>query len=256
MKSRGEMFYLAMCQMGSVLMPPSFESRPKAYREQCDQVAAEYDKATRAECDEHAGQWRDSCAYCWKTKDQAPVDLPDDVETFVQDVEARANKATPGPWVSGPSRDESGAAVFQRRGEDDFCLGREFEIDFDDAEFIANARTDIPRLIAIVREQGARNSDMLNALLDLRRATGSDYDPANGLGAKMLAKEVVERLERLAKLEDGIRSFTCEEGEDLAEVFYEDRPDRNAPSWIEAINEHRNRIETLRGLLLNGKGGA
>lgn len=63
MISRAEAFYLATCKMSGVLMPPSFESRPKAYREQCEQAAEEY---------EHLR-----------------VQLPDDVEALVHEIERR-----------------------------------------------------------------------------------------------------------------------------------------------------------------------
>jgi hypothetical protein len=93
------------------------------------------------------------------------VTLPDDVETFVREVEARANKATPGPWetdggqvvmtvdpVDDDADNDDGVDVCEvlHRGKGAGVFGN------GTALFIARARTDVPRLVAIVREQGAR----------------------------------------------------------------------------------------------------
>lgn len=52
-------------------------------------------------------------------------------------------------------------------------------------------------------------------LIDLRRVTQSDYETSNELGAKLLAQEVVEKLDRLAKLESAaLRAYeyySCED---------------------------------------------
>jgi hypothetical protein len=95
--------------------------------------------------------------------DRARAQLAADVEAFVQEVEARASKATPGPWEPKEwfcSESEGGwAAVGPHHVADDgeTCGGDEAHVEAkQDAQFIANAREDVSRLVAIVREQGAR----------------------------------------------------------------------------------------------------
>jgi hypothetical protein len=80
----------------------------------------------------------------------APADLtPEDLAA----IEARCEAATPGPWESLDSqvmRD-----VRWRRGPIASCLSS-YESSQLDAKFIAAARTDIPRLLAALREQSDR----------------------------------------------------------------------------------------------------
>jgi hypothetical protein len=62
-------------------------------------------------------------------------------------IEARAQAATEGPW----EMDEGSYHVY--RGEDMICADLYTE---PDAAFIAAARTDVPALLALVREQQAK----------------------------------------------------------------------------------------------------
>jgi len=74
----------------------------------------------------------------------------------LDDIERRASAATPGPWkpfIEG--RDHSSGDSFIRTGGNDIHLTG---ATVSDQDFIANARQDIPRLIAAVRamREGAR----------------------------------------------------------------------------------------------------
>lgn len=80
------------------------------------------------------------------------------------EIEARANAATEGPWKR-ESESRMGSYGIHNGDPDDLFV----EVDFrDDAEFIANARKDVPALLAPVREQKAR----LDAVRDLANWAG------------------------------------------------------------------------------------
>ncbi|UCI06034.1 hypothetical protein [Mesorhizobium sp. B1-1-8] len=79
-------------------------------------------------------------------------------ETELQEIDARATAAQPGPWKSWiEGRDFSGGSNFiqtgsgAERGEDIEMSGATVA----DQDFMAAARQDIPRLIAEVRRQRA-----------------------------------------------------------------------------------------------------
>jgi hypothetical protein len=70
----------------------------------------------------------------------------------LDEIEARAEKATPGPWVDGHG--VSGGFVAYHGGDEPeaVCIN----VGCDDGDFIAHARTDIPALLAtleLAREQ-------------------------------------------------------------------------------------------------------
>jgi hypothetical protein len=76
-------------------------------------------------------------------------------------IEARAQAATEGPWESLRAG-MLGTRVVRVDGEWDGLVPDEFITmvtpalrKFDDADFIAHARTDVPALLALVREQRA-----------------------------------------------------------------------------------------------------
>jgi hypothetical protein len=82
--------------------------------------------------------------------------IPDDVERFIAECEARVSKATPGPWLSN----------VLHVGMRYFSTGPSYCVDAStsatalvavrlDADFVSNAREDVPHLIAIVRAQGS-----------------------------------------------------------------------------------------------------
>ena len=84
------------------------------------------------------------------------------------EIEARVNAATPGPW-KGDTGTRGDCVVWGPNGR--FLMNMQaephwleysgekrmvsFDVDRRDAEFIAHARTDIPALLAMVREQRA-----------------------------------------------------------------------------------------------------
>lgn len=76
----------------------------------------------------------------------------------LQEIEERAAGATEGPWVADGGEiygaHEGGREVWNRRVTEDgeFLWIGHTEVDAD-AEFIAAARTDVPRLVAVVRGQ-------------------------------------------------------------------------------------------------------
>ena len=82
-------------------------------------------------------------------------------------IQSRADKATPGPWAN--YGDLTHEVYPKNANEDDEPDNIAFEVPrLADAEFIANARTDIPALLAIVREQAAT----IAAVRDLANSAG------------------------------------------------------------------------------------
>lgn len=135
---------------------------------------------------------------------------PEDIAAFLFEVETRTSKATPGPWHQGHVDKERVFAPYNEglAGYGGkrvvFLVNMHFPTCHDDAQFVAHTREDVPRLVAIIREQRdrlARAESAELALLDLRRVMQSNFEPANELGAELLVQSVVERLDRLAKLE-------------------------------------------------------
>jgi len=91
-----------------------------------------------------------------------------DVPSRLAAIEARAQAATEGPW----QMDEGSYHVY--RGEDMICADLYTE---PDAAFIANARTDVPALLALVREQQAK-LDRILKLADWAGHRGWHIAPA------------------------------------------------------------------------------
>jgi hypothetical protein len=78
--------------------------------------------------------------------------VPADVESYLREVEGRANAATPGPWVEVVSAlpDDWGVTEATSTGSQSVAqMLWEY-----DAPFVAHAREDIPRLISIIRASG------------------------------------------------------------------------------------------------------
>jgi hypothetical protein len=75
-------------------------------------------------------------------------------EAELEEIFARCNDATPGPWVSYvEGRDHWGGDHFIMRGEG-ATRGEDLYLTcatIEDQEFIANARQDVPRLVAEIR---------------------------------------------------------------------------------------------------------
>lgn len=80
------------------------------------------------------------------------------LDEVLAEIEARASAATPGPWVCRSEDgydydviDPSGRRVFS---DGSACgeYGADIDLDGPDAAFIMAARTDVPRLVAALRE--------------------------------------------------------------------------------------------------------
>lgn len=69
-------------------------------------------------------------------------------DSELKQIEARANAATDGPWEVRPHFDEYGRELRMTR----WVTGVEVEnLEIEDAEFVAHARTDVPALCEEVR---------------------------------------------------------------------------------------------------------
>lgn len=105
--------------------------------------------------------------------------MNDDMRKLVDEAEERAKKATPGPWKvwgmqvmadpKGTSNVEDRIPVADTHFVDTGGFARTF-----DADFIANAKQDVPALCAAVRELDAENARLKS---DLKRAT--TYGPTD-----------------------------------------------------------------------------
>lgn len=87
----------------------------------------------------------------------------------LKEIEERANAATPGPWFAyfdghaGEIHSEAGSVLEPYGCEGGACIVRE-----KDLAFITNARTDVPTLIAEVRESRFRISQLLDRIDELQ----------------------------------------------------------------------------------------
>jgi len=77
----------------------------------------------------------------------------------LKEIDERADKATPGPWTTEtPKKDEDGwtqgvSVASTGRGSIIYSLTEGGAFPYNDRYFIAHARTDIPALLAHIREQ-------------------------------------------------------------------------------------------------------
>jgi hypothetical protein len=80
--------------------------------------------------------------------------MPEIPEEELREIEARCERASPGPWHSFiEGRDHTSGSSFIMTGPGD-ARGEDIELSGatdDDQDFIAHARQDVPRLIAEVR---------------------------------------------------------------------------------------------------------
>lgn len=102
----------------------------------------------------------------------------------LDEIEARANAATEGPWEwEGEAKAEweigANSLVPSRRPDDPVLYGYGYDASGievktpADAEFIAHARTDVPWLL----EQVERRDKALEAVLDLHKEDGHGWGP-------------------------------------------------------------------------------
>lgn len=127
-------------------------------------------------------------------------------EAQLAEIEARANAATPGPWTADNEYDEPAVV-----GPDNRDLALFVETDAD-AAFLANARTDVPALVAEVRrlraELAKRDEDARIAAGECRVAIPEPGTDAARLLLRSKAlhealnKEELAHLKSLAELDE------------------------------------------------------
>lgn len=130
-KSKGELLSDALVASGFTVVP--WVERGNRERDQFELASIEYDKANT-------------------------TDLPADVLAFVEGVEARAAKASPGPWhtkIVSSYYGTSGVAS----GPHEDVVGM-YGASAANSAFIAPLREDAPTLCRIVRGQVATNSGL------------------------------------------------------------------------------------------------
>ena len=125
-----------------------------------------------------------------------------DIETMVAKIEARAAKATPGPWeandsvISAPSRFGGAWACDVVTADSQ-----------EDTAFIAHAREDVPKLCAMWREQQRRIQSHEHWLDGLRAAWDIPKGTTIHEFMKAMAAERNRLRDRVAKLEAGINEM-------------------------------------------------
>lgn len=97
-----------------------------------------------------------------------------DLPGWLQEIRDRADKATPGPWEA---LDYSGVVTGTT------CDVR-YVPENPDAQFIAHARTDVPRLIALVGEMAEKLEGAV-AVLDDIAAYGYDISRVQGIAREV-----------------------------------------------------------------------
>ncbi len=97
--------------------------------------------------------------------------MTDSIAQEIERIRARCAAARPGRWLSWfEGRDHSSGSSFiqigegQNRDEDLYLTGDDQPVSVEDHDFIANARQDIPFLLAEI--------DRLNELLNKRKLDG------------------------------------------------------------------------------------
>ena len=97
-------------------------------------------------------------------------------------IQRRADAATPGPWIS--ERHDLTLYVANTTGElDPINLGYVGNRPERNAEFIAHARTDVPDLLALVREQAAKLEAATQLIADLADPGVCEFDHHGGCQA-------------------------------------------------------------------------
>ena len=98
-----------------------------------------------------------------------------DLHACLAEIEARADAATPGPWWN-----ESGVVHAPVDGP---CVHPASCTEEADADFIAGSRTDVPALVAMVREAVRQRDGELRAMFGPDYA---EYDCNRALDARLL----------------------------------------------------------------------
>ena len=97
-----------------------------------------------------------------------------DIETMVAEIEARAAKATPGPWLDTRYHDDEFGPHIEDDTERKIAIVQLDCPEHDDnARFIERARVDVPKLCAMWREAIAERDALRERLAKLESATRS-----------------------------------------------------------------------------------
>lgn len=104
------------------------------------------------------------------------------------EIEARAAKAMPGPWVHGGSQD---IHTEDEMDVADACRGGGYLCaeGLADADFIAHARTDIPLLIAELRRLRKQYGELRDALCSKSWAPRDNHERVVALAKMMKRRE-------------------------------------------------------------------
>jgi hypothetical protein len=109
--------------------------------------------------------------------DQKPL-----TEQQLDDIETRANAATPGPWCTDSWEIYQGTEyVAGAEWIGETCRAGEMDDSRADAEFVAHARTDVPALLAEVRRLGAALAEAAEDLTWLRCLEAAGVDNWEGI---------------------------------------------------------------------------
>lgn len=85
---------------------------------------------------------------------------------------------------------------------------------------------------------------------ELAKFVDSFAKPHEGHDIKPALGRALDKLnERVEELEQAIRSFTCEEGDDLAESLFLTLDAYTQHQWTDDLVKHRERIEKLRSMV-------
>lgn len=115
-----------------------------------------------------------------------------DLDKFLAEAQARADAATPGPWEVRCHTDEEGCENWHIYPiDEESAYDRTYHDDTPEIRFIAAARTDLPRALALIRV--------------LRDGLQGIYDNAPGkyIDAMRQVVDTLRRADALARGEEG-----------------------------------------------------
>lgn len=128
------------------------------------------------------------------------------LESYLQEVKERAEKATPGAWLHEKHKDDY---VFPPAscGEDHPPVCDVSNSNSRDADFIAHSRTDIPKLLAMLEEAleairfyANKNAWNKNELKVSKAQLSRDWSaPLKDLPPTLVADAALDNIEELAK---------------------------------------------------------
>lgn len=100
----------------------------------------------------------------------------------LREIEQRCEKATPGCWLAIPDNTYVGVHVGIRHESTGLVspIPRKDNA-YADADFIANAREDIPYLLGVIKEQAEDNELLRDLVKELREPNGEHSEDAKPL---------------------------------------------------------------------------